>query len=134
MKLSEPETGFNHASATGEAERTSGSFEFGEAANYGADGRTVDVSEAGKIEDDAIVFLCNQVFDFVFQTAAIGTGVDAAAPGEDGNAVTEMAFGQFENHCENPPWRAGERRRNRDAKKNSEIGKQDGSRQALSGV
>ena len=103
VEASKFDAGFNHAGAAGETEAATGVLHAGVTTNDGADGGAVDVGDLSEIEDDEIAFRADDLFDFLFDTAAIRAGMNAALHVDDGDAGFGRGFIEQQDHGDGSP-------------------------------
>jgi len=102
VEAGELQAQFDHAGASGEAQFTAGGFEFGETANDGADGGTIDVGDFGKIKNDEGAG-AGELLDFLLEAAAVRPGVNAALEMKDGDAGLRRIFAGSDDHDGDSP-------------------------------
>jgi hypothetical protein len=98
VKLGKFYAGLGHAGAAGEAEISARTLQAREAANYGADGGTVDVRNFRKIENHKNFLGVDELFDFLLEAAAIRAGMDAALHLKDSDALLGRSLSEMKNH------------------------------------
>ena len=97
VNLGELHAGDNHPVAPCKAQSAAGIFEARIAANDDADGCAVNVRDASEIENSAGLFVLQKLLHFLLDAAAIGAGVNAAAEGDQHDALWGLIFGNFKN-------------------------------------
>jgi len=99
VDLGQLQARIDHAVATGEAQHAAGVLELGVAADNRADGGAVNVRDAGEIKNRTGLVAAKKIFHFLLDAAAIRASVNASAQRQNRDAVLELSFGDFENHC-----------------------------------